>query len=121
VDDILKQDGDNIVCLMNSGYILQASTRWAEAGAMFARVGQLIPDDVNDGLRAKEECAWCQVQDHDLEGGVLDLKNVLESLNGLDHRDSDQARCLWRLGKCHLEMGGKAAIISYDLPANFEK
>jgi len=106
VDDILSQDPDNVICLMNRGYILEASARWIESGAMFTRVSKLIAEDLNDGLRAQEECSWCQVQAHDLTGGLNGLQHVWDILGSLADRDFDQARCLWRLGMCFWEMGG---------------
>ena len=107
VDDVLNQDADNIVCLMDRGYILEAGVKWSEAGTMFTRVTELIPDDLNDGLRAQEEGAWCRVQAHALEDGLIGLKHVLGILCSLENRRFDQARCLWRIGKCHWEMGGQ--------------
>jgi superkiller protein 3 len=103
VDDVLSQDPDNIAGLMARGYILQAACQWTEASEFFSHVIKLIPDDLQEGLRAREELAWCQIQSHDYENGMDGLKRVLE----LQDRSSDQARCLWRLGKTHWEMGGK--------------
>lgn len=91
---------------MGRGYILQCVDKWDEAATLFAKVGQLIPEDLDSGLRAKEEQAWCQSQAHDIENSIAGLKNVLEVLDHLDDRDLDRARCLWRLGKCYWEMGG---------------
>jgi superkiller protein 3 len=88
---------------MARGYILQAAHKWTEASKIFSRVVKLIPDNLEEGLRAREELAWCQIQSHDYESGIDGLKSVLE----LQDRSSDQARCLWRLGKTHWEMGGE--------------
>lgn len=103
---MLVQEPDNIPSLMGRAYVLQFIGKWAEAGSLFARVTQLIPEDMKDGLRAKEESAWCSVQAQDVEG-VAGLKGVLGVLEGLDNRDYDTARCLWRLGKCYWDMGGQ--------------
>lgn len=91
---------------MARAYVLQYMQKWKDAGSLFARVAQLIPDDFGDGLRAKEELAWCQFQAEDAEFGMSCLKSVLGVLENLDEREEDKARCLWRLGKCHWELGG---------------
>ena len=96
---------------MARGYVLEAATKWAEASEFFARVVDLLPGDLDDGLRAREEQAWCQVQTGDDHRGVDSLQHVLQSLNDLDDRDTDQARCLWRLGKCHWELGGEESVL----------
>lgn len=91
---------------MGRAYILQEAIKWMEAGEFFARVAKLIPEDLGEGLRAKEEHAWCQSQAGRMEDGVTGLQSVLEVLDRLEDRETDSARCLWRLGKCHWDMGG---------------
>jgi superkiller protein 3 len=91
---------------MNRGYVLEASSIWADAESMFAKVVRLIPTDLDLGLRAKEELAWCQIRRYELGNGLAGLQKVLNILGNLDARDSSQARCLWRIGKCYWEMGG---------------
>lgn len=107
IDEVLVQEPDNVPSLMGRAYVLQSIPKWDEAGALFAKVTQLIPEDLEDGLRAKEEFAWCSVQAQNVEGGVAGLKCVLDVLEGLENRDHDRARCLWRLGKCYWDMGGQ--------------
>jgi superkiller protein 3 len=92
---------------MGRAHILQSMDKWDEAGTLFAKVTQLVPEDLENGLRAKEEHAWCQFHACDVQSGIAGLKSVLEVLKGLNDRDLDKARCLWRLGKCHWEMGGE--------------
>jgi superkiller protein 3 len=92
---------------MGRGYTLQYINKWDEAGPLFAKVAQLIPEDLENGLHAKEEHAWCQFQARDIDNGMAGLKNVLNILDSLDNRDLDKARCLWRLGMCYWEMGGE--------------
>jgi superkiller protein 3 len=107
IEEILDQEPDNISGLMGRGYILEYMSKWDEAGSLFAQVTQLIPEDLENGLSAKEENAWCHFQTQDIESCVTGLKNVLDVLDNLDDRDLDKARCLWRIGKCHWEMGGE--------------
>jgi superkiller protein 3 len=107
IERVLVLDPNNTSCLMGRGYVLQYMDKWVEAGTLFAKVAQLIPEDLEIGLRAKEEHAWCQFHTHNIENGVAGLKDVLNILDSIDDRNLDNARCLWRLGKCYWEMGGE--------------
>jgi superkiller protein 3 len=111
IEVVLTQDPDNVACLMGRAYVLQYMEKWNEAGTLFTKVTQLVPEDSEDGLRAKEEHAWCQFQARDIQSAISGLKSVFDALDGLDDRDLDKARCLWRLGKCHWEMGGEWYIL----------
>lgn len=101
LDDVLQEDPDNVSCLMGLGYVQEYAKRWSDASETFARVIQLRPDDLEVGLRAKEELAWSKAQVADPDKGVKDLTNVAAMLDTLDDRDQDQARCWWRLGQCY--------------------
>ncbi|KAG5646300.1 hypothetical protein DXG03_003897 [Asterophora parasitica] len=101
IDEVLTQSPDNVTCLMGRAYILQASNKWEEAATLFARVEELIPDDLVDGLRAREENAWCHCQLQDLHFGISTLESIVDILKDLEDRGEDTARCLWRLGKSY--------------------
>ena len=107
IDEVLTLDPDNVPCLMGRAYILEASERWDDAAKLFERIAKTLPEDVGDVLRAKEEQAWCQLQVHESDTAISGLKLVLEVLEGLEDRDEDKARCLWRIGKCYWEAGGE--------------
>lgn len=107
LDEILSKSPDNIACLMGRAYILQEAKKWVEAEEVFARVSDLLPEDMDAGLRAKEERGWCLCNSEDAERGLAELREVLGTLQELEDRDIDSARCLWRLGKCQWDMGGK--------------
>ena len=106
IDEVLQEDPDNISCLVGLGYVQEYAKQWSEASETFARVVQLLPDDLVVGLRAKEELAWSRAQVADPDKGVKDLTNVVTMLDTLDDRDHDQARCWWRLGQCYWALGG---------------
>lgn len=106
VDEVLAEDPDNIRSLLDRGYILQSAKKWSEASDAFARVAELLPEDLDDGLRAKEELTWSKAQIADPDSGAKGLKAVLEILDTLEGREYDQARCWWRLGQCHWTMEG---------------
>ena len=93
---------------MGQAFVQQAALKWKDAGATFDLVFSIIPDDINLGLRAREEGAWCKVQIDLCEEGLVDLLQVLDALDALDDdkRNSDRARCLWRIGKCHMLLKG---------------
>lgn len=122
VDDVLREDPDNVVCLMSLGYIQVLAKKWGEATEAFSRVVQLLPEDLHLGLRAKEELAWSKAQVADPDRGAMALKEVLAVLDTLDDRDLDQARCWWRLGQCHWAMAGTHSpcfILKHSLMLNF--
>ena len=94
---------------MGRAFVQQAAQKWKDAGDTFGLVSSIIPDDVNLGLRAREEGAWCRVQINLCEEGLVDLQQVLDALNGVDDNDKrnpDRARCLWRIGKCYMLLTG---------------
>jgi superkiller protein 3 len=109
VDDVLDVDPSNILCLMGRGYILQHSKRWPEARELFERVAELLPDDLDDGLRAREEEAWCKLQMDEAEVAQEALKDVLVTLDSLEGRNEDKARCWWRYGRSHWALGGQCS------------
>jgi superkiller protein 3 len=108
IDQVLACSPSNIPCLMGHAFVQQAALNWKDAGATFDLVFSIIPDDVNLGLRAREEGAWCKVQINLCEVGLVDLQQVSDALNGFDDdkRNSDRARCLWRIGKCYMLLTG---------------
>jgi superkiller protein 3 len=103
---------------MGRAYILQAAKRWKDASVLFAKVENLLQDDVEIGLRAREENAWCLCQIGNLETGVQGLQSVHETLQILDNRESDIARCLWRLGKCYWDIGGASCRTDFFIISN---
>lgn len=106
LDNILSDDGDNVPSLMGRAYILEASKDWDAASELFLRVHELLPDDFDEGLRAREEHAWCTLHQGDGDVAAGELKAVSEILSNLEGRETDQARCSWRMGKCAWQAEG---------------
>ena len=106
LDEVLSDDKDNVPSLMGRGCILQASKNWEAAAKVFLQVHELLPDDVNEGIRAREERAWCMLHQGDGDVAVDELKAVSEILDNLTGRELDQARCWWSMGKCAWEAKG---------------
>ncbi|KAF8160990.1 TPR-like protein [Crassisporium funariophilum] len=107
IDEVLSRSPNNTSCLMGRAFILQAALEWENAAAVFDQISSLLPDDLDVGLRAREEAAWCRCQLGHSETGLQELQQILIDLSDLsdDSRNSDCARCLWRIGKCHMDIG----------------
>jgi len=95
---------------MGRAYILQASKDWGAAAELFLRVNELLPDDVDVGIRAREERAWCILQQGNGDVAANELKAVSEILDDLEGREVDQARCWWRVGKCAGQTEGSYSL-----------
>lgn len=113
LDEVLSGDETNVSSLMGRGYILQASKDWAAAAKLFLRAYELLPDDVNEGIRAREERAWCALHQGNADVATDELKAVSEVLDHLEDREVDQARCWWRMGRCAWQTKG-----SYPSPSS---
>ncbi|KAG5653623.1 hypothetical protein H0H81_011849 [Sphagnurus paluster] len=115
IEEVLSHSPDNTVCLMGQAYIAQAAGKWSEASKLFSRVEVLLADDLVDGLRAKEENAWCLCQLGDLENGITILQIIADILKDLEDRGEDHARCLWRIGKAYWTIGDSKREDAYRL------
>lgn len=103
VDDILRQDPNNVDALVAHGYLLQHAEKWEEAEVIFSKSAGLIPRDTPKCVRVMEESGWCLSRIKP-ESGVHVLKEVLKDLAS-EERKLDRARCLWRIGKTCWDMG----------------
>ena len=99
---------------MDRAFILQAASDWEAAAKVFDEVASLVPDDLHTGLRAREESAWCKYQLGRVQEGLQGLQSVSSTLATLEGDDvkHDRARCLWRIGKCYVHIGGPFAFPS---------
>ncbi|KAJ7675089.1 superkiller protein 3 SKI3 [Mycena rosella] len=79
--------------------------RWGDAAELFAGVSNLLPGDLQLGIRAQEEKAWCQSRAGELEVAIQGLEDVLAVLTELEDADVECARCLWRIGKSYWDIG----------------
>ena len=94
---------------MSRGYVFKAARRWDEAADLFHRVAEQLPDDVDIGLVAREEHAWClaEKEEPNLDIAIEELNSVLDQVEGFDGYDQRKARVWWRLGQCYWRAGGK--------------
>lgn len=97
---------DNARALLARAYILQAARKWSDAADLFLRVADLLEDDINLGLAAREEHAWCLSEQGENEAAIDELTHVLERLKESDGYEERKARVCWRLGLCHWRLGG---------------
>ncbi|KAF8894922.1 hypothetical protein CPB84DRAFT_1682556 [Gymnopilus junonius] len=114
VDEVLTRSPQHISVLMDRAFILEAASEWDAAAKVFDQVSSLLPDDL--GLRAKEERAWCTYQLGQVVQGLQGLQDVSEVLTTLegDEVKRHRARCLWRIGKCYMDIGGPDVKLAYQ-------
>lgn len=93
---------------MGRGYIFQAANKWDQAAEIFHRVEVQLPDDIDMGLLAKEEHAWCSAQVGMLDDAADELQEVLSRLENTTGHTAREARVWWRLGECYWRQGGIA-------------
>ncbi|KAJ3501664.1 hypothetical protein NLJ89_g9238 [Agrocybe chaxingu] len=119
IDEILSRSPDSTAALMGQAFILQAVPKWQEASERFDRVATLLPDDLDVGLRAQEEDAWCRCQIGRVEEGLEGLQRVSDVLDDIDDegRNSDRARCIWRIGQCKLRTEEGPSAYKYFINA----
>ncbi|KAJ7647495.1 superkiller protein 3 [Roridomyces roridus] len=110
IDRVLSAAPDNALALMGRAYVLQYDQRWEEASELFARVHDLLPGDLQLGIRAREELAWCQSQSGSPAAGIQGLEDVLAEL---EDTDAESARCLWRIGKSYWDLGDEKRDDAY--------
>lgn len=119
LDEVLKFDPNSVDALIGRGYVLQYIGKWEEAEGLFSKATLLVPPGTQKSFRAKEESAWC-LSKIQLWEGVEALKEVLNDLQGDEH-EMDRARCLWRIGQCCWEMGGRFSLPIYYLIVSYLK
>lgn len=112
LDDVLEIEPNNASCLMGRGYVLQAARKWNEASELFLKVADQLPDDVDVGLVAKEEHAWCLVEKEvpELDIAIKELQSILDQVEALDGYEQRKARLWWRLGQCYWRLEGTKVL-----------
>ncbi|KAG8887667.1 hypothetical protein FRB98_009229 [Tulasnella sp. 332] len=114
LDDVLDSDSDNIPCLMGRAAVYQFSRSWKKAEQLFARVETLKgPEDMDEGLEAREQKLWCTIQDGRVDDGIAELQVVIEQLDSLRGKETQKARAWWRLGQSVWGKGGDHRADAY--------
>ncbi|WWC62437.1 uncharacterized protein I303_105033 [Kwoniella dejecticola CBS 10117] len=110
LDGVLKLQPDNKEARFARAQIHQASGKWAQARKEF----QVLIDaggDERDVVAAKEESAWCLVNQGNVEEGRTILEEVVEirdarwEKDGKDDEAFPRARAWWRLGRAEWLIG----------------
>lgn len=108
----MSTDPNNINCLLGRAYVLEAGKNWSDAAILFDKVDQLHSQDFGQGLRAREEAAWCRLQIGEIRIAVTVLQGVLDILRGFKDQQLNIARCLWRIGQCFWKLDGRFSFWS---------
>jgi len=84
---------------------------WEGALLVFDKVSSLL-SDVELGLLAREESAWCKCQSGAIDQGLQELEQVLSVMEDIEGDEilSARARCLWRIGKTNMDLGSKLSV-----------
>jgi superkiller protein 3 len=106
INEVLLQFPTNVPCLLARAFILQAEQKWREANAIYLHAADLLSQDSHDRSRAIEEAAWCQYHCGEQSAGLASLQRILAVLSNVVGKESDRARCLWRIGQCYWGMNG---------------
>ncbi|KAG8934379.1 Superkiller protein 3 [Tulasnella sp. 417] len=105
LDDVLLADPDNVRCLMARAMVYQYAQNWKSAESIYQRVQAIVgSEDVEDGLEAREQAAWCAIQDGRAAETADEMRQVIDVLDGLDGKEYQQARAWWRLGKAYWDI-----------------
>lgn len=120
LEEVLALDPKNVHALMGRGYVLQASRKWSEAASAFLAVTEHASDDIDIGLRAREEHVWCMAEEGETEVAAEELQAVLDELETFEGNDVRKARVCWRLGVCYWRLGGANSFARDDeAPTDF--
>ena len=112
IDDVLSSDPVNVPCLLGRGHVLRDARKWDDAVAVFCKVVELLPDDLKDGLRAREERAWCLLQRQEAAEAEKEFLSVVEVLDREEGRETEAARCWRRLGQCRWDLEGTLPVLT---------
>ncbi|KAK8858471.1 hypothetical protein IAR55_002698 [Kwoniella newhampshirensis] len=107
---VLKEFPDNNEARFARAQIYQSAGKWSEARKLF----QMLLDaggDERGVLAAKEELAWCLVNEGKLEAGrdvlegVVETRDARKEKGGKDDEAYERARAWWRLGRTEWMIG----------------
>ncbi|KAG8910291.1 Superkiller protein 3, partial [Tulasnella sp. 408] len=114
LDDVLSADPDNVRCLMARAMVYQYAQNWKSAETIYKRVQAIVgSDNIEEGLEAREQAAWCAIQDGRAEETLNEMQEVIEALDGLEEKEYQQARAWWRLGKAYWDIAGEKRSEAY--------
>lgn len=117
LNGVLTLQPSNFDARFARAQIFQVANKWAEARKHF----QILLDqtqsaesetDEKNNVNAKEELAWCLVNEGKLDEGRELLESVVEVRSGNDRFDAKdeqalaRARAWWRLGRTEWMIGG---------------
>ncbi|GAA97836.1 uncharacterized protein L969DRAFT_96178 [Mixia osmundae IAM 14324] len=107
LDPLLLTRPDDAECLFARATIRAASEEWKDAEKSFTAV--LASSSASNSLQAqaKEEQAWCRVNQSDFTTGLQGLETALSGIfDSVDTAHERLARLHWRIGSCYWRMAG---------------
>ncbi|WWC70645.1 uncharacterized protein I206_104596 [Kwoniella pini CBS 10737] len=110
LEGVLKFEPNNKEARFARAQIHQAAGKWSHARKEFKSLIDAGGDE-KDVVAAKEELAWCLVNDGDLEKGreileeVVEIRDARWEKDGKDDEAYSRARAWWRLGRAEWSIG----------------
>ena len=104
---ILARKPKLTAALLGVGIIFEEDEDYSEAVKFLQQAAERDPENV----RIKLELAWCRAMDHNLEAGLEQLEEILESINEEKPINTNmKAEVLYRIGYCkwHIDTGPAA-------------
>ncbi len=109
LESVLEAAPESIACLSGRGYIREEAGQWESARSDFEQVVALTSEVDLLRLEAREQAAWCQVQEGSLIEGASRLADVAAELVDRKDKAVESARVWWKLGQAEWLQGGDCA------------
>lgn len=121
LNGVLQTEATNVEARFARAQIFQTAQNWSEARRSFQMILDLGGDE-KEMVAAREELAWCFVNEGRLEKGREILEEVVEmrdsrwEQSGKEDEALPRARAWYRLGRTEWMIGGKWATEDYIVP-----
>ncbi|KAF8342132.1 TPR-like protein [Cantharellus anzutake] len=102
LEQLLSMSPDDAMCLLERGYILRHAGRYEDArDAFLAAHGIFEADNAQMPriLEAREEAAWCLTLSGQYDQALVEISNVISSLDDTENTPERKAQAWWRLGR----------------------
>ena len=112
LNGVLNTDSSNTEARFARGQICETALKWSQAREHFQMIVDSAPEDQTQLVSAKEEVAWCLVNEGKLEDGRQILEEIVELRDARweetkkDDKAFPRARAWWRLGRTEWLIGG---------------
>lgn len=116
---VLTAQPSNAEARFARAQIFQTAGNWREARKHFQQILDQGGEE-KEMVAAREEVAWCLVNEGSLEEGrdilegVVELRDERKETSGKDDEPYARARAWWRLGRTEWMIGGECGSVSAD-------